>query len=134
MDIPGIVEYSNLCPLECSIVYAPYYVPADHPIHKEDDEVLCSRIRDYFKRINPSLTDSDFLGFKVHRYTYAQPVCGPEFLEQLPPVRLPIRGLWLADTSYYYPHDRGISESIEYGRKIAQDAVSVHEQSTKVEN
>ena len=40
----------------------------------------------------------------------------------LPPPKLPVRGLWVADTSYYYPEDRGISESIDFGRKMAQDA------------
>jgi hypothetical protein len=30
--------------------------------------------------------------------------------------------LWVADTSYYYPEDRGISESIGFGRKMAREA------------
>jgi len=30
--------------------------------------------------------------------------------------------LWAADTSYYYPEDRGISESIDFGRKMARQA------------
>ena len=37
------------------------------------------------------------------------------------PVKSPIDGLWIADTSYYYPEDRGISESIDFGRMIAND-------------
>jgi hypothetical protein len=41
----------------------------------------------------------------------------------LPPVRLPIEGLWAADTSYYYPEDRGISESIAFGRKLAKQVL-----------
>jgi len=35
---------------------------------------------------------------------------------------LPIEGLWVADTSYYYPEDRGISESIHFGRNLARAA------------
>jgi hypothetical protein len=35
---------------------------------------------------------------------------------------LPIAGLWAADTSHYYPEDRGISESIGFGRQMAKDA------------
>ena len=34
----------------------------------------------------------------------------------------PVQGLWVADTSYYYPEDRGISESIGFGRKMAREA------------
>jgi len=42
----------------------------------------------------------------------------------MPPVSLPVDGLWLADTSYYYPEDRGISESIGFGRKMAKEATA----------
>ena len=38
-------------------------------------------------------------------------------------MKLPVEGLWVADTSYYYPEDRGISESIGFGRQMARDAV-----------
>jgi len=38
--------------------------------------------------------------------------------------QLPVEGLWVADTSYYYPEDRGISESIDFGKKMAKDATS----------
>jgi hypothetical protein len=30
----------------------------------------------------------------------------------------------VADTSYYYPEDRGISESIGFGRRLAKDALA----------
>jgi protoporphyrinogen oxidase len=56
---------------------------------------------------------------RASRYRFAQPICNPKHLETLPPAELPIKGLWVADTSYYYPEDRGISESIEFGRKLA---------------
>jgi hypothetical protein len=45
-------------------------------------------------------------------------------LENLPPANIPVKGLWVADTSHYYPEDRGISESIEFGRKMAREAIS----------
>lgn len=43
---------------------------------------------------------------------------------RLPPVQLPVKGLWVADTSYYCPEDRCISESIDFGRKMARNAVA----------
>jgi hypothetical protein len=42
----------------------------------------------------------------------------------LPAPALPVKGLWVADTSYYYPEDRGISESIDFGRKMAKEAAA----------
>ncbi|MCL2830597.1 MAG: NAD(P)/FAD-dependent oxidoreductase [Betaproteobacteria bacterium] len=120
MDIPGLVEVSNLRPLPEHVVYVPFYMPGKHPKYKDADEIFTDRVRYYLRRINPALRDEDFLGLHVHRYRYAQPVCPPRHLDNLPPVALPIKGLWVADTSYYYPEDRGVSESFNFGKQIAK--------------
>jgi protoporphyrinogen oxidase len=120
MDIPGIVEYSNLRPFKQSIVYVPFYMPGEHPKFSEGDEVFVQKVRKYLQKINPKLHDEDFLDCRVSRYRYAQPIGTPGYLETIPPAKLPIDGLWVADTSYYYPEDRGISESIDFGRKLAR--------------
>ncbi len=125
MDIPGLVEYSNLRPLAHSIVYVPFYMPGEHPKFAEPDEVFLDKVRRYLKKINPSLTDADVIDICASRYRHAQPICDPGYLDKLPPVALPVTGLWVADTSYYYPEDRGISESIGFGRKMAREAVEV---------
>ena len=122
MDIPGLVEYTNLRPLGQHIVYVPYYIPCEHPGYAEPDTVFLDKVKAYLLRINPTLTADDILEMRASRYRYAQPICEPGFLERLPPAKTPVEGLWIADTSYYYPEDRGISESIEFGRRMARDA------------
>jgi protoporphyrinogen oxidase len=122
MDIPGLVEYSNLRPLDHAIVYVPFYMPGEHPKYAEADEVFINKVRRYLKTINPALQDDDFIDIRASRYRHAQPICEPGYLNRLPPVELPVRGLWVADTSYYYPEDRGISESIAFGRTMARNA------------
>lgn len=124
MDIPGLVEYSNLRPLDDHIVYVPFYMPGEHPKFSEPDQAFLDKVRLYLKKINPDLCDDDFIDMHASRYRYAQPICEPGYLDKLPPVALPVKGLWVADTSYYYPEDRGISESIDFGRKMAKDAVA----------
>lgn len=123
MDIPGLVEYSNLRPLDHAIVYVPFYMPSEHPNYAEPDEVFISKVKRYLQTINPALHDDDFIDIRASRYRHAQPICEPGYLDRLPPVALPVRGLWVADTSYYYPEDRGVSESIGFGRQMARDAV-----------
>lgn len=123
MDIPGLVEYTNLRPLDQHVVYVPFYVPVEHPLFAEPDGAFLSKVQFYLKKINRSLTDDDFVDMRVSRYRYAQRICDPGYLEKLPPVGLPVQGLWVADTSYYYPEDRGISESIGFGRQMARMAV-----------
>lgn len=124
MDIPGLVEYSNLRPLDQNIVYVPFYMPGEHPKFQDSDEIYLTKVQNYLQKINPELKSSDFLEMRASRYRYAQPICSPEHLSRLPSVQLPIKHLWAADTSYYYPEDRGISESIEFGRNLAKQAVA----------
>jgi protoporphyrinogen oxidase len=120
MDIPGLVEYTNLRPLDNHIVYVPFYMPGTHPKYSDSDQVFLEKVKKYLKKINNKLRDDDFIDIRASRYRFAQPICPPNFLENLPPVKLPVKGLWVADTSYYYPEDRGISESISFGRMIGK--------------
>jgi protoporphyrinogen oxidase len=122
MDIPGLVEYSNLRPLEHTVVYVPFYMPGEHAKFAESDQNFVDKVKRYIVTINPTITERDFLDVRVSRYRHAQPICEPGHLDRLPPLALPVRGLWVADTSYYYPEDRGISESIGFGRRLARDA------------
>ena len=124
MDIPGLVEYSNLRPLSDHVVYVPFYMPGEHPKFSDSNDVFTSKVKRYLKKINPALSDNDFIDIRASRYRFAQPICQPSFLDDLPSAKLPVKGLWLADTSYYYPEDRGISESIDFGRKMAIDAAN----------
>ena len=124
MDIPGLVEYTNLRPMgDDHIVYVPFYMPGDHPEYQKSDEHFRQKVIRYFMKINPNLLESDITDLKVSRYRFAQPVCRPGFMSDLPDYRSEIPGLWIADTSYYYPNDRGISESIDFGRKLARESV-----------
>lgn len=123
MDIPGLVEYSNLRPLDRHIVYVPFYMPGEHPKFAEPDQAFLDKVRHYLQRINPTLADDDFIELRANRYRFAQPICPPGHLDRLPPPALPVTGLWVADTSYYYPEDRGISESVGFGRKLARSAL-----------
>lgn len=122
MDIPGLVEYSNLRPLSESIVYVPFYMPGEHSSYAEPDEAFIAKVKRYLREINPALLEDDFLAIRASRYRHAQPICPPNYLDSLPPAALPVHGLWVADTSHYYPEDRGISESIGFGRQLARQA------------
>jgi protoporphyrinogen oxidase len=120
MDIPGLVEFSNLRNLKDHVTYVPFYMPGEHSKYAESDDAFKTKVRQYLQKINPDLADTDILAIHVNRYRFAQPICKPGHLDTLPPIALPIAGLFVADTSYYYPQDRGISESIQMGRNIAR--------------
>jgi hypothetical protein len=56
----------------------------------------------------------------VGRLKHAQPVCETGFAEMIPPAQTAIAGLMVADTCFYYPEDRGVSESIKFARGMVQ--------------
>jgi len=119
IDVPGVIEFSNLRPLPDAMLYVPYYMPQTHPKFAKDDAYFTDEVFRYLRLINPALTKEDVIATQVGRLRYAQPVCAPRFLETLPDVVTPIEGLQIADTCYYYPEDRGISESARLAKIMA---------------
>jgi len=121
IEIPGIVEFSQLRPMAGgeTVVYVPYYMPVTNPKFGWADDRLLDEAFSYLQRLNPALSQDDILARKVARLRHAQPVCVPGFAAMLPPVETPIAGLQVADTCFYYPEDRGISESVRFGREMA---------------
>ena len=123
IDIPGVIEYSNLNPgAGPAIVYAPFYMPKTHPKYARDNQAFVDEVIGYLPRLNPKFRPDWVFATHCHRYDFAQTICPPGFAAQLPPMRTPIEGLYMADTSYYYPEDRSISESIKVGRELARAA------------
>jgi protoporphyrinogen oxidase len=120
IDIPGIIEFSNLRPVGDTVVYVPYYMPVTQPKWGWTDQQFIDESFSYIKRINPAITDADLEDARVGRLKHAQPICEPNFYAKIPPIETPIAGLQIADTCYYYPEDRGIAESIRLGRRMAE--------------
>lgn len=118
--IPGVIEFSNLRPLSHPIVYVPYYLPPTNPKFAWPDEQFIDDAFSCLHQLNPSQSRDDLLDARVARLRHAQPICEPGFAAKLPPIQTPIRGLQIADTCFYYPEDRGISESVRLGRQMAR--------------
>jgi protoporphyrinogen oxidase len=125
IEIPGLIEYTNLNPLDGSaIVYAPYYMPQTHPKYRRDYQEFIDETLGYMKMIRPDFdAATEVLATTASRYEFAQTVCSPGFYDALPPMRSRLAGLYMADTSHYYPEDRSISESMRIGAQLATMAI-----------
>ena len=53
-------------------------------------------------------------------FIFSQKFEETDFLEKIPSLDLGVKGLLVADTCYYYPEDRGISESVNFGKSLAK--------------
>jgi protoporphyrinogen oxidase len=121
VPVPGIIEFSRLRAPGTgeTVVYTPYYMPVTNALWDRPDEVFVAEVMATLKRINPAVTDADLIASHVGRLRHAQPVCPPGFQGRMPRVASAIAGLQIADTSSYYPEDRGIAESVRLGREMA---------------
>ncbi|WP_426960003.1 NAD(P)/FAD-dependent oxidoreductase [Muricoccus radiodurans] len=119
---PGFVEYSNLRPAPDgdAVVYVPFYMPHTHPRWGMSDEVVRDEAMAGLALVNPAVTAATLRAWHVGRLRHAQPVCPPGFARAIPRVQTAIAGLQIADTCFYYPEDRGISESVRLGREMAE--------------
>ncbi|RYZ74902.1 MAG: NAD(P)/FAD-dependent oxidoreductase [Lysobacteraceae bacterium] len=121
IDIPGVIEFSNLNPCAGQhVLYAPFYMPKTHPKWSRSNQELIDEVIGYLPRLNPGFRPDWVLASHCHRYEFAQPICPPGFQRKLPPMRTPVAGFYMADTAYYYPEDRSISESLRVGNELAQ--------------
>jgi protoporphyrinogen oxidase len=126
IEIPGVIEYSNLNPGAREgehILYAPFYMPKTHPKWSLPNEALIDEVVGYLGRLNPAFQPGWILARHCHRYEFAQTICPPGFQDMLPPMRTPLAGFYMADTAYYYPEDRSISESLQVGHQLAAEAL-----------
>lgn len=122
IEVPGIIEFSNLRPAPGHVVYVPFYMPVSEAKWGWDDAQIFDMALRAIRLVNPEVTEADVQARHAARLRYAQPICEPGFAAKLPPVQTPIRGLQIADTCFYYPEDRGIAESIRLGRAMARAA------------
>jgi len=123
--VPGLIEFSALRDFGSeTIIYAPYYMPVDNERWSWSDDALLDEAFAAIRAVNPSISADDVLARQASRLRYSQPICTPDFLGKLPPIDTSIPGVQVADTCYYYPEDRGISESVGLGKRMAQTALA----------
>lgn len=123
IEIPGVIEYSNLNRMTPSVLYAPFYMPKTHPKWAMSNDELIDEVIGYLGRLNPQFDPSWVLARHCHRYEFAQTICPPGFYDMLPSMRTPVHGLYIADTAYYYPEDRSICESIAVAKRLVDTAL-----------
>lgn len=124
IEIPGVIEYSNLNQMTPSVLYAPFYMPKTHAKWGKSNDELVDEVIGYLQRINPKFSPAWVEARHCHRYEFAQTICPPGFFAQLPPMVTPIAGLYMADTAYYYPEDRSINESINTARELTRASIA----------
>ncbi len=119
----ALVEHTNYLPPEHfggqHIVYCGDYLPPEHEYFQMTKADLLQRFVPTLRRVNPKFEEAWILNSWLFRTPYAQPVPGVDHSQNVPEIRTPLRGLYLASMSQVYPWDRGTNYAVEIGRKAA---------------
>jgi protoporphyrinogen oxidase len=120
----GIVEQTRLNDdlrlAGLNIVYIPFYVATSEPRYSADSEALFAEYTRMLALLNPGFSNSWVKEWHVFRTPYAQPIFTTNFASIMPSHRTPIRGLYVTDSTQFYPEDRTISAAIRQGRMVAE--------------
>jgi protoporphyrinogen oxidase len=102
------------------IIYCGDYLPPDHEYFSLSQDELLTRFLPSLARFNPKFDPSWVKQSWLFKEAYAQPVPPVNHSRNIPDVRTPIPGLYLASMSQVYPWDRGTNYAVELGRRVAR--------------
>jgi protoporphyrinogen oxidase len=102
------------------IIYCGDYLPPDHEYFTLSQDELLARFVPSLAHFNPKFDPSWVKQSWLFREVYAQPVPLVNHAPNIPDVRTPIPGLYLASMSQVYPWDRGTNYAVELGRRVAR--------------
>jgi protoporphyrinogen oxidase len=124
----GLVEHTNYISREHyggeHLVYCGDYLPPGHPYLNYSKEKLLETYLPGLIKINPDFQPSWIRASWMFTEKYAQPVPTLHHSNNVPPLKTPIPGLWMANMSQVYPWDRGTNYAVEMGRRVAREVIA----------
>jgi len=103
-----------------TIIYCGDYVAADHPYFTMSRQELEDLFTGVLHKFNPDFRPDWVRKSWLFREPYAQPVPMINHSQNIPDIRTPHTGLYLASMSQVYPWDRGTNFAVEIGRRAAR--------------
>lgn len=102
------------------LVYVGNYLPQDHVYFSMSAQELASVFMTDLQTINPEFGKNWIKKSWVFKAPFAQPVIPLNYSKQVPSLRTPIEGLYLANMQQVYPWDRGTNYAVELGEKVSR--------------
>jgi len=120
----GLIEHTNFVePARYDgrrFLYVANYLERGHALLGLDADALLERYLPGLRRVNPAFDRSWVVDRWLHREPAAQPIVTVGYHERIPPLRTPVPGLVLANTTQVYPEDRGTNYAVRLGDEAAR--------------
>ena len=120
--IMAIVEHTNFMNKKNynneNLIYLGNYLPADSKRFKMKKEEVLKLFDPFLKTINPDYKKS-LINYELFKAPFAQPIIPTHYSKMIPPMKTPIKNVYLANIEQVYPWDRGTNYAVELGEKIA---------------
>lgn len=125
--IMAIVEHTNFMDKKNydneHLVYLGNYLAADSKrFAMEKDEVL-DLFDPFLKKINQDYR-KNIIGYELFKAPFAQPIIPTNYSKMIPPMKTPLKNVYLANIEQVYPWDRGTNYAVELGEKITDYILS----------
>jgi protoporphyrinogen oxidase len=101
------------------VYYLGCYRPHDSPWFDRDDASLLAEWLGYLRRIFPGFDAARLQESHVFRFRNAQHVVDCDYQRRIPDFRTPLQGVYLANFSQIFPHDRGTNFAVRDGVRVA---------------
>ncbi|HET6549805.1 MAG TPA: NAD(P)/FAD-dependent oxidoreductase [Solirubrobacter sp.] len=120
----GLIEHTNLVPPERyggrRFLYIANYLPRGHELLELDADALLERYTPGLRAVNGAFDPSWVKQLWLHREPAAQPIVTVGYRDRIPPMKTPVRGLVLANTTQIFPEDRGTNYAVREGDQAAR--------------
>lgn len=102
------------------VLYVAKYLDTNDPFFSAQPQAVLAEFYGHLKKVLPNFQESSVTKAHVMRADYTQPIVTRGYGALIPPHRLPVKNLYLANMTQIYPEDRGMSYSIKIGRRVAR--------------
>ena len=113
------------------LVYLPKYTSPGSDLHKKSDGEIKETWLRNLETMFPSFDRQSVKYFLVHRERFVEPLHGLNQTHQIPPVKTPIKDLYLATTAQIYPALTNGESVSKHARQVAEviidETLNTHE-------
>ncbi len=119
----AVIEHTRMIPPRhyqgAHLLYAARYLDTADPFFRAPDAEILAEFYRHLAEVVPGFSPAGVEKAHVMRAEHTQPVVTAGYGSRVPPHRLPVKGLYLANMTQIFPEDRGMSLSVALGRKVA---------------